>query len=85
MATVVQTYLSKRPMTRAMAKYLAQYIFDYACHIAVMAYLFGGGEDTLPFNSECIRRLKPLRDMAHTRRGVSVMLRVAMEYAMDPL
>lgn len=63
---------------------LAQYIVDYACHIAVAAYLFGGGEGSLEFNVECIRKLRALQAAARDKRNIKEMIRVGMDYALDP-
>jgi len=63
---------------------LAQYIVDYACHIAVAAYIFGGGPETLEFNVECIKKLRELREKAQDKRDIREMIRVGMDYALDP-
>jgi len=62
---------------------LAQYVVDYACHIAVAAYLFGGGHKTLEFNAECIRKLRELKASAKEKRDIREMIRVGMDYALD--
>lgn len=63
---------------------LAEYIVDYACHIAVAVYVFGGGKDSLEFNGECIRKLRELKASAKDKRDIREMIRVGMDYALDP-
>jgi len=63
---------------------LAQYIVDYACHIAVAAYIFGGGPESLEFNVECIKKLRELKASAKHKRDIREMIRVGMNYALDP-
>jgi len=63
---------------------LAQYIVDYACHIAVAAYIFGGGHETLEFNAECVKKLRAIRDRAKTKKDIREMIHVGMDYALDP-
>ena len=78
-------YLEKKKLAPHEVRFVAQYLVDYASHIAVAAYIFGGGDETLEFNVECIKRLKVLAKSASNREDISVMIRVGMEYAMDPL
>ena len=78
-------YLEKNKLAPYEVRFVAQYLVDYACHIAVAAYIFGGGDETLEFNVECINRLRALAKSASTREDIGVMIRVGMEYALDPL
>ena len=81
---LISRYLEKEELASYEARFVAQYIVDYACHIAVAAYIFVGAE-TMEFNAECIKRLRALAKTASTRDDVSVMIRVGMECALDPL
>lgn len=63
---------------------LAQYMVDYACHIAVGVYLFGGGKESIALNVECIKKLRTLMKGASTKDDIREMIRVGMDYALDP-
>ena len=82
---LISRYLEKKELAPYEVKFVAQYIVDYACHIAVATYIFGGGAASMAFNDECIKRLRALAKMASSRDDIGVMIRVGMEYAMDPL
>ena len=82
---LILRYLEKDTLASYEVRGVARYIVDYACHIAVAAYIFGGGEETLEFNTECIRRLRALAKGASTREDIGEMIRVGMDYALDPL
>ena len=81
---IISKYLSKAPLTEEEIKVLAQYIFDYASSTAVVAYLFGGVM-TLNFNKECVSKLRILKAKAKTRDDIDKMIKVSMDYAIDPL
>ncbi len=78
-ALYTQDFLGPRSI-----RVLAQYIVDYACHIAVMAYLFGGGRETLEFNAECLKALRFMASEARTKRDIRNMINKGMDYALDP-
>ena len=82
---LISRFLKREELASYEVRAVAQYLVDYACHIAVAAYIFGGGDETLEFNVECITRLRALAKTASTRDDIGVMIRVGMEYAMDPL
>lgn len=78
-------YLEKDELEEYEVRFVAQYIVDYACHIAVAGYIFSPDKSGYEFNVEFIRMLRALRDKARTREDISEMVDVAMEYALDPL
>ena len=82
---IISRYLKARALASYEARAVAQYIVDYACHIAVAAYIFGGGDETLEFNTECISKLRALARGASSREDIGEMIRVGMDYALDPL
>ena len=82
---LIKKYLDHRLLTSDEVRILADYMVDYACHIAVMGYLFGGGESTLEYNLECIRKLREIQPRAHTRPDLNEMINVGMDYALDCL
>ena len=82
---LIVRYLEKKLLANYEVRFVAQYLVDYACHIAVAAYIFGGGAASIEFNVECIKRLRALAKTASTRDDIGVMIRVGMEYALDPL
>ena len=82
---LIRRYLENEEFESHEVQYLAQYFLDYACHIAVMSYLFGGGEETVQHNAEVIAKLRDLKKGARTRRDLVMMIHVARDYALDPL
>jgi len=82
---LVRKYLEGRDLTYDEVKILANYFVDYACHIAVMGYLFGSGAFTLEYNLECIRKLRGIQARAHMRADLNEMINVGMDYALDAL
>jgi len=82
---LIDKYLNQVDLTYDEVKILAAYMVDYACHIAVMAYLFVGGSSTLEFNLECIRKLREIQARATTRPDLNELISVGMEYALDCL
>jgi len=80
---LINALYSNIPLAAHEIQYLAQYITDYACHIAVGVHLFGG-KDTTAFNVECIKKLRILKEGASTKDDIREMIRVGMDYAMDP-
>ena len=81
---LIRALYEERNLASVEIQILAQYIIDYACHIAVMAYLFGGGQETLEFNAECIKTLRFMACKARTKRDIRNMINKGMEYALDP-
>ena len=70
------------PLNEEGIKKLAQYLVDYACHVAVASYIFFG---ELDYNVPCIKKLRELRDGATSKDDIREMIRVGMDYALDPL
>lgn len=81
---LIQALFADAPLELEQIKKLAQYILDYACHIATAAYIFGGGRESVEYNSEAVARLRALARMATTKEHIREMIRVGMEYALDP-
>jgi len=82
---LMKAYLKHEDLLPHDVKFLARYMVDYACHIAVMGYLFAGGPETLPFNLECIRKLREIESRAKTRADLNEMINVGMDYELDSL
>ena len=82
---LIRKYLDQKDLYDSEVRILASYMVDYACHIAVMGYLFGGPEHNLEYNLECIRKLREIQARAHTRADLNEMINVGMDYALDCL
>lgn len=82
---LMEDYLYNRELSEPRVKILATYFVDYACHIAMASYLLGGGEGTLVFNLEVIRRLRTLAKSASSLEDLRLMIDVGMEAAIDPI
>lgn len=81
---LINALYTDKPLLVNEIRCLAQYIIDYACHIAVGVYLFGGGKENITFNVECIQKLRILSKGASTKDDIREMIRVGMNYALDP-
>jgi hypothetical protein len=79
---IVQKLLSEQPMTRDEVKRLAQYVVDYAAHIAVAVYLFSGRQH-IDYYGGLIRRLRQMRDTATRRKHVMRMLQLGLDQGLD--
>jgi len=82
---LIEDYLRNQDIPLEGVRRLANYFVDYACHIAIAAYIFGGGEATLVFNVDVIKRLRALARSASTLEDLRTMIDVGMEYALDPI
>ena len=82
---IIMKYLKDRDLNPDEVRELARYLVDFACHIAVMGYIFWPESDAYAFNVECIRRLRLLQERASTREDVAAMIRIGRHYALDPL
>jgi len=81
---LIKRYLEGEDLEEHEVRRLAAYVVDYACHIAIMGYLFAGGLEHAQHNIPCIRRLRALAKAASTREDLHVMIDVAMDHALDP-
>lgn len=84
---LIQGLFGDYPLSREDIRRLAQYVVDYAGHIAVMAWMFSPPderEETLEYNGEAMDRLRILRNKAETKEDVREMISVGMDYALDP-
>lgn len=82
---LILAYLSKDFLGPRGIQQLAQYIVDYACHIACIGYIFAPEKLAYRLNVDCIRKLRALRAKAKTLEDLREMIRVGMDYALDPL
>ena len=69
-------------MTREEVTRMAQYVVDYAAHIAVAVYLFSGSEH-IDYYGGLIRRLRQMRDTATRRKHVMRMLQLGLDHGLD--
>ncbi len=79
---LIQKLLEDEPLTRDDVAKLAQYIVDYAAHIAVTVWLFSGGGN-VDYYVGLVGRLRQMRDKATGRRHVMRMLQVGLEQCLD--
>jgi len=79
---IVEKLLGEDALSRDEVTRLAQYIVDYAAHIAVTVWLFSGGGN-VDYYSELVRRLRQMRDTATERRHVMRMLQLGLEQGLD--
>jgi len=79
---IVEKLLGEDPLSRDEAARLAQYMVDYAAHIAVTVWLFSGGQ-SVDYYGELIRRLRQMRDTATKRKHVMRMLQLGLEQGLD--
>jgi len=61
---------------------LAQYVVDYAAHIAVTVWLFSGGRN-IDYYVDLIRRLRQMRGTATRRKHIMRMLQLGLEQGLD--
>jgi len=81
---VIQKLLNRQRMAGDEVAMLAQYVVDYASHIAVAVYLFSGQRDTGSYGG-LLRRLRQMRGTATKAKHVMRMLQLCLEEGMDPL
>jgi len=79
---IVEKLLGEDALSREEVARLAQYIVDYAAHIAVTVWLFSGGQN-VDYYRELIRRLRQMRGTATRRRHVMRMLQLGLEQGLD--
>ena len=79
---IIQKLLGEDQITKKDVKKLAQYIVDYAAHIAVAVWLFSGGQ-YLDYYSDLVKRLRQMRDKATKRKHVMRMLQLGLEQGLD--
>ena len=79
---VIQKLLTEQPMTREEVTRMAQYVVDYAAHIAVAVYLFSGTQHT-DYYGGLIRRLRQMRDTATRRKHVMKMMQLCLDNSLD--
>ena len=82
---LMDDYLHNRELNPSQVKILATYFLDYACHIVIMGFLFGGGQEHVDLCLPYIRRLRALKEFAKTMEDLRTMIDVGMEYALDPI
>ena len=81
---IIQKLLGEDPLSRDEAARLAQYVVDYAAHIAVTVWLFSGGQG-VDYYVELMRRLRQMRGTATKRKHVMRMLQLGLEQGLDLL
>jgi len=79
---IIQKLLDDKPLTREEVGKLAQYVVDYAAHIAVTVWLFSGG-GSVDYYAGLVGRLRRMRDTATRRRHVMRMLQLGLEHSLD--
>jgi len=79
---IIQKLLGEDPLSRDEAARLAQYVVDYAAHIAVTVWLFSGGQ-SVDYYGELMRRLRQMRGTATKRKHVMRMLQLGLENSLD--
>jgi len=79
---IVEKLLGEDALSRDEVTRLAQYIVDYAAHIAVTVWLFSGGQNVV-YYSELVRRLRHMRGTATKRKHVMRMLQLGLEHSLD--
>ena len=79
---IIQKLLDDKPLTKEDVRKLAQYIVDYAAHIAVTVWLFSGGRN-IDYYSGLVGRLRQMRDTATRRKHVMRMLQLGLEHSLD--
>jgi len=81
---IIQKLLGEDPLSREEVTRLAQYVVDYAAHIAVTVWLFSGGQG-VDYYSELMRRLRQMRGTATKRKHVMRMLQLGLDNGLDLL
>ena len=79
---IIQKLLDNKPLKKEEVEKLAQYIVDYAAHIAVTVWLFSGGQ-SVDYYVELMRRLRQMRGTATKRKHVMRMLQLGLENSLD--
>jgi len=79
---IIQKLLGEDALSRDEAAKLAQYVVDYAAHIAVTVWLFSGGK-SIDYYGDLVRRLRQMRDTATKRKHVMRMLQLGLEHSLD--
>jgi len=79
---IIQKLLDDKPITEGEVNKLAQYVVDYAAHIAVAVWLFSGGQ-YLDYYGGLVRRLRRMRNRATRRKHVMRMLQLGLEQGLD--
>jgi len=79
---IIQKLLDDKPLKKEDVAKLAQYIVDYAAHIAVTVWLFSGGQG-VDYYGGLVRRLRQMRGTATKRKHVMRMLQLGLEYSLD--
>lgn len=79
---IIQKLLGEDALSRDETARLAQYIVDYAAHIAVTVWLFSGGQ-SVDYYVELMRRLRQMRGTATKRKHVMRMLQLGLENSLD--
>ena len=79
---IIQKLLGEDALSRDEAARLAQYIVDYAAHIAVTVWLFSGGQ-SVDYYVGLVRRLRQMRGTATKRKHVMRMLQLGLENSLD--
>ena len=79
---IVQKLLDDKRLTRDDVARLAQYVVDYAAHIAVTVWLFSGG-GSVDYYAGLVGRLRRMRDTATKRKHVMRMLQLGLEHSLD--
>jgi len=79
---IIQKLLGEDALSRDEIARLAQYIVDYAAHIAVTVWLFSGAGD-VDYYGELMRRLRQMRGTATKRKHVMRMLQLGLENSLD--
>jgi len=68
MGFILGSLLEEQPMKREEVARMAQYVVDYAAHIAVAVYLFSGSR-YIDYYGGLVRRLRQMRDGVTRGRG----------------
>jgi len=79
---IIQKLLDNKPLKKEEVEKLAQYIVDYAAHIAVTVWLFSGGQ-SVDYYVGLVRRLRQMRGTATKRKHVMRMLQLGLENSLD--
>lgn len=79
---IIQKLLDETPLTREDVEKLAQYVVDYAAHIAVTVWLFSGGQG-VDYYGDLVRRLRQMRNTATKKKHIMRMLQLGLEHSLD--
>lgn len=85
---LIRKLYSDKTLTAREVKKLAQYIVDYAAHIAIAAWIFTDTQKekdaVFRLNVEALSKLRTKEDEAETEEDIREMIQIGMEYAIDP-